>query len=180
MQKQALIEALEDSRIEFIEILDEVGDDALDQGGVASVWSVRDILAHLAFWEGQMVALLFHAARSTAAPDLPLFTPDQDAINARQSAQNAERSFDAIYADFIGVRKQLVRRVREWREADLNDAARFPYLEESSLADWIERVVLDHEALHLEQIGDWVERQEAGRQENKHLDDQNNGAAPHA
>ena len=72
MNKTELLEALEDSRQEMLEMIEDLADEILLLPGVNGNWSIKDILAHLTYWEGQVVTLLFQVLRGVSKPSTAL------------------------------------------------------------------------------------------------------------
>jgi hypothetical protein len=77
------------SRIEsgwqaFQQALEGLPDELLTQPGVAGDWSVKDLLAHLAFWHESMVEIATVRARGGDIPG-----PDVEALNQREGEARA-------------------------------------------------------------------------------------------
>lgn len=158
-RKTEILEALEDSRQEMIELLEDLPDEWMIEPGVVGAWSIKDILNHLTHWEGQLVTLLFQAKRGTARPTTQHFgTETVDEVNQRWYEDGKERSLDMIWQDWNGVRKQTIRRVSEFSEEELTAAQRYPWQEGKPLIEWIENDSFGHEEEHADQIREWVEK----------------------
>ena len=163
MNKNELIESLEDGRAEVIEMLEELPDETMLASGAMGDWSIKDILAHLVQWEGQLVTLLFQARQGMKKPTTAHFDPaPRDEINQRWMITSRERPLDIIWKDFTGIRKQTVRRVSEFTEKELNDPNLYPWLNGTPLWQWIVNDTIEHETEHGDQIFDWLEQNDAG------------------
>ncbi len=161
MDKTELLEALEDSRQEMIELLEQIEDEDLLKPGVTGKWSIKDLLAHLNYWEGQVVTLLFQAQRGMAQPTTVHFGKETvDELNQRWYMSSQERSLEMIWQDWLAVRKQTIRRVSELSDKDLNDPERYPWLKGVPLYQWILNDTVEHEAEHADQIREWLEMHE--------------------
>lgn len=161
MEKTELLEALEDERQELLEMLEDLPDEALLEPGVVGDWSIKDILNHLTFWEGQVVTLLFQAQRGVDKPSTAQFGAESvETLNQRWYLTGKERSLDVIWQDWLGVRKQTIRRVGEMSENDLNDAGRFGWAKGIPLYQWVLDDSIEHEEEHADQIREWLERRE--------------------
>ena len=168
MDKTELLEALEDGHNELIAMLEDLPDEALLEPGVEDSWSIKDILAHLTYWEGQTVTLLFQARQGVQKPTTIHFSDEAvDAINARWHEQSRERSLEIIWNDFVGVRKQTIRRVSEFSDHDLTEPGHFAWMNQVPLIELIANETVDHEEEHADAIRDWLDRRES----------RNNGAA---
>lgn len=161
MDKKELIETLEDSHQELLEMLQDLPEAVLTEPGVTGTWSIKDILAHLTYWEGQTVTLLFQAKRGMPQPSTVHFGDEPvDEINARWHTQGQGRSLDIIWSDFTGVRKQTIRRVSEFSDSDLQNPNRFPWLGGKPLWEWIVNDTISHEEEHADAIREWLDQRD--------------------
>ncbi|RPJ50721.1 MAG: ClbS/DfsB family four-helix bundle protein [Chloroflexi bacterium] len=161
MDKTELIEMLEDGRQEMLEMIEDLPDEVLLEPGVAGEWSIKDILAHLTFWEGQIVTLLFQAKGGMVKPTTAHFGKETvDDVNKRWYEAGKQRSLDIVWQDWTGVRNQTIRRVAEFSDKDLNDPQRFPWLGEIPLNQWIANDSYEHEDEHADQIRDWLDQRD--------------------
>ena len=69
--------------------LDRIPRDRMVEPGAVGIWSVKDLLGHIAFWDEQ--AVVDGPLRLRGEADLSL---DFDAINGREAARRADRSLD--------------------------------------------------------------------------------------
>jgi hypothetical protein len=159
MKKTELLEALEEERTELQEMLEDLPDEILHAPGVLGEWSVKDILNHLTFWEGQTVTLLFQAKRGMAKPSTAHFSAETvDALNQRWYLEGKDRPLELVWKDWLGVRRQLIRRVAEMTDEELSDARRYPWLKGRPLYQWVLDDSIDHEADHADAIREWLDR----------------------
>ena len=161
MDKKELLEELEEGQQEIIDMLAGLPDDALLEPGVAGDWSVKDILAHLSYWEGQLVTLLFQAQRMPKPTTVHFGKEKVDELNERWRAAGKDRELEMVWQDWLGVRKQTIRRVEEFSDKDLSDPERYPWLKGVPLWQWIANDTLEHEDEHADQIREWLDRREA-------------------
>jgi hypothetical protein len=112
--------------------IQDTGEEHLTQPGVAGEWSIKDIVAHLTGWRRRSVARFQAALRHEPqpAPPWPANLQEDDEINAWIYAANRDRSVSEVLSDSRAVFEQLVETLGAFSEADLNDPARFPWLEE--------------------------------------------------
>ena len=127
MDKTELLEALEDDRLEMMEMVKDLSDETLLEPGVIGEWSIKDILEHLSHWEGQIVTLLFQAQRGMAKPTTAHFSAESvEELNQRWYAAGKERPLEMVWQDWEGVRKQTIRRVSDFSDKDLERPASVP------------------------------------------------------
>ena len=161
MDKSELLETLEDSHQELIEMLEDLPEATLLESGVEGDWSIKDILAHLTYWEGQLVTLLFQAKSGMPQPSTVHFGSESlDETNARWHQQSQDRSLEIIWSDFIGVRKQTIRRVSAFSEQELQDPQRYAWLGGKPLWMWIVNDSVEHEEDHEDAIREWLDQRE--------------------
>jgi hypothetical protein len=160
MNKSELLEALEDGRQELVEMLQDLPDEDMVKPGVCGEWSIKDILAHLAQWEGQTVTLLFQARQSERTPTTAHFGKETvDEVNQRWYEANRDRPLERVWEDWIGVRKQMIRRVSEFSEKELTDPQRYPWSNGRPLWQIIADSTFDHEDEHADGIREWLEHE---------------------
>lgn len=126
---------------------------ATGEGAQPGSWAVRDVLAHCAAWEAEMVTTLAKLRRGSK-PGKTDYSPNEiRAFNKKVYRENRKRPLENVLADFRGVRQQLLRQLEGLSEAELN-APRL-WLDNTSLADWVMGWVVQHETAHAAQIAEW-------------------------
>jgi uncharacterized protein (TIGR03083 family) len=147
----ALIRATS-TRMELL--LSQLSVEQFNQPGAVGVWSVKDVLAHIAFWERYAVNILKAVARGKT-PDL-LADDSTERSNASVVAQYYQRPLAAVIADWQQAREDLLEQLEDLDDADLNDPDRFPWSAGRTLLDRIAGNSFDHEQEHIEQIRAWM------------------------
>ena len=161
MTKAELITQIEDERAELEALLETLSPEQMQQPGVMGEWSVKDILAHLAVWAARTITLMFAIERK-AKPTYP--PPGRDtndvwaSVNAKDYAEQKERSLDEVLIDFRGTHTQLLKRVTNWKDDTLLFDTRKFNLRGQSLADIILSNSVEHEAEHGAIIEQWAAR----------------------
>jgi hypothetical protein len=162
MDKQELIQKLEQSREEFLDTIEGLSEDEMEQPGAMEGWSVKDILAHIALWESELVKLLFQARQGRKPATVHFSGESVDERNAKWHHQSKERPLERVLDDFHCVRNQTVRRVEAFPDRDLDDPQRFPWLQGEPLWKWIAEDSFEHEAEHTADIRKWREQRLPG------------------
>ena len=158
MNKDELLDALEDERENFMDAIEGLTDEEMNEPGVCGDWSVKDIIFHLSMWEADLVKLLWQLSQGEK-PSTAFFTnPSVEATNAAWQEISQTRTLDQVIADFETVRKQTFRRVRLIPEDELSDPKRYPWLEGSALWEWIAGDSFEHEIEHAAQIREWRQK----------------------
>jgi uncharacterized damage-inducible protein DinB len=159
VKKNELYQALNHSRERLLRAIEGLDATHLTQPGAVGIWSVKDVLAHLAMWEAQTVTLLYQVRQGMKPTTLHLKTFDTDQQNAQWYEQAKDRPWEQVWADFQGVRVQTLRRLDAFNEDELSSPTRFPWLG-MSLADLVYEWVVQHEEDHAADLETWRQRLE--------------------
>jgi len=73
--------------------------------GVCGHWSLKDLMAHLAYWDGYCANYMH--AKATASP-WPGITQPFDVINAREAGKRADWSWDDVMAEIRANRERVL------------------------------------------------------------------------
>src|SRR5262245_41303975 len=128
----------------------------MNQPGAVGVWSVKDALAHIAFWERYGVRIL-KAVRYGEIPQLEA-EDSTETCNASVVAQYYLTPMGAVIASWNEAREDLLDQIAGLSDIDLNDPDRFPWNEGRSLLDRIAGNSYEHEREHIEQIREWMKQ----------------------
>ncbi len=126
----------------------------MNQPGAVGVWSVKDVLAHLAYWQRYAAGLLIAVARGEQ-PDLDS-DDETERNNASVVAQYYQRSLASVIADWQAAREDLLDQIEQISDADLNDPDRFAWNDGRPLLERIVGNSYEHEQEHIEQIREWL------------------------
>jgi len=159
MTLDEILDALEDEREQFLDAIEGLSEEQMEQPGVIADWSVKDLLHHLSMWEGELIKLLWQTAQGVAPTTIHFSQASVDATNAAWHEQGKTRPLANVLSDFAAVRKQTTRRVSAFSDEDLNDPQRYPWLKEYPLWEWVKSDSFGHEAEHTAQIREWRSRQ---------------------
>lgn len=159
MKKEELVEALENERENFLDTIDGLPDEALEEPGVMEGWTIKDLLTHLTLWEAELIKLLWQAKQGQKPSSAHFTNMNIDELNARWKEEMQDRALERVMADFHSIRNQTIRRVEAFSEKDLNDSNRYPWLKNRPLWEWIAGDSFEHEAEHRQQILSWRKEQ---------------------
>jgi hypothetical protein len=111
-------------------------------------WSVRDVAAHLIYWD----SLALRALEAVYAGEEPAAFPfeKRDAVNAEATAAQHTRKPERV-----------LNELRITHSAVMEAAGRVPrekLCPQGEVPEWLVRVTLTHYAHHLPQIEEWAER----------------------
>ena len=116
------------SRTAFDEALAQVPAERMLEPGLTGPWSVKDVVAHIGWFEQQMVSLI--RAHALVGSDLWQLPPHErnDAIYL----ELRDRSLDEVRDESARGFRELLDVLATLEDADLEDPARFPGM----LPDW--------------------------------------------
>ncbi len=141
--KAQLLDELKEERTRWEALLQDIGEDHMTQPGVTGEWSIKDIIAHLTFWQRRNAERFRTALQNAPMPPTPwpahMGTDEEigardestawDEVNAWICAANRDRSVSDVLHDSRDVFQQLVETLDAFPEADVLDPARLPWLE---------------------------------------------------
>ena len=152
MNKEEILDQLDNSREQLLVLLEPLPDEALFQPGVIGDWSIADVLAHLTAWESELVTGMLRIDQGKKPRRLMDAYADVDGYNALRFAENKGRDLDRIFADWHHVRLQLEDWLESFSERDLGHTKGFKWANNKSLRQIIIDNSFEHEAEHLPEI----------------------------
>ncbi len=159
MTKTRLLEFMRTERAGWEALLAEVGEERMVEAGVDGDWSVKDILAHVTYWEQDTVRILKAVARG----ETPQFSDvdEVDALNAQAVARYQQRPPSAVIADSQRVHQELIQQVEALSEEDLTDPNRFEWMPDWTLWQVIAGESYWHYRQHVPSIRAWLDKRDA-------------------
>lgn len=154
MTRASFLNVLRSARSEWDDMLAEVPRELLEEPGVEGDWSIKDIMAHVAWHEREMVEVL--RAREVAGSHLWELPTNER--NAAIYEENRHRTLDDVLSDSGRVFRQLLREVEALSDDDLNDPSRFKEMP----PDWLPWKLIaensyEHYPDHAASIRNWLE-----------------------
>lgn len=154
MTKAELLSQTEQSFAALREFLEALPPERREESGFNGVWTVKDLLVHLNFWKGECITLIFKLANGQPIPKLDSL--DVDKANARFYELGKDRAWDAAWTDFLGLQRQLLRRIAEFSEEQLTTPGYYRPLGKSTLEHFISANTWEHEQEHLTALQGWL------------------------
>jgi uncharacterized damage-inducible protein DinB len=156
MTKAMLLETLRARRAEWDAALAEVPIERMTEPGVAGAWSVKDIVAHLTYYERWFADRLQEQLRGD--PYIPTALDFMgDARNDVLYEQNRERPLDEVLADSRATFQRLLAGVEAHSEAFLTTPQHFEGAPGPVLIwQMLRGDVYDHYPQHIPAIRHWL------------------------
>src|SRR5689334_17586769 len=105
MDKARTLAALETRFAEFLAVVARVPPERMEEPTLDGGWSVKDLLAHITYWEGHTLAGIQAGLRGER-PAWP--RGSTDAVNAEVHAQSRVRPLADVRADFARTHQALM------------------------------------------------------------------------
>lgn len=118
MSRDDMIARIRKDRGGFAQLWEGLSDVQMTQlPGPQSDWSVKDLIAHITWWEKHMVERVKKLLRQEDSSR----STDFDAINARVFADNKDRSLEDVLTEFDGHLEAVESLLRNLTDEQLND-----------------------------------------------------------
>lgn len=153
MNKQELVDRIEQSHSEWQSLLTEVGEAHMEQPGVTGDWSVKDIIAHIAAWEQRVLDRVASEANGTP---LEMSGWDMDKMNESFYERSQERSLADVLDEARAVHARFMEFVRSLSEEELFEGGRYEWTKGEPFYHWVEGNTYEHYEEHAEPIRVWL------------------------
>jgi hypothetical protein len=154
MTRDELIHRIDVGRAELMTELAHVPEESMALPVLSNGWSIKDLLAHLAAWEGRAAGLY---ARLAAGREIDDGVSDFNAFNAIVYQKNLERSLADIRTEELQAFADLRQVAKTAPEAHLFNPAQFAWTKGRPFVDFIAWNSYDHYAEHLPDLRAWLE-----------------------
>jgi hypothetical protein len=139
LNKDIILERIVAERRQLEKNLEGLTPQEMVEEGVIGGWSVKDILAHLADWEGRFLGW-YEAGLRGEVPQTPapgLSWSQMDTLNQQIYEKHRDRSLEDVQVEFQRSYQRLLRTVEEIPEEDLFTPGRYAWMGKGTLAGYI-------------------------------------------
>jgi hypothetical protein len=140
-----LLAHIRSGRAQFESALAQCSDDQLLAPNLHGGWSIKDLIAHIGFWEQHTTARFGALLRGVEPPDENIAI---DELNARVYAQNQHKPLAEVRLEEQAAYEQLLLLVENAMDDDLFNPQRFAWTEGRPFAEWIENNIYGHYEEH--------------------------------
>jgi hypothetical protein len=153
--KTELLQAIRDAHARWQTLLSEIPEPWMVLPGAAGEWSVKDVIAHMAWGHRENLGVI----RARALVGSELWQLSEDERNAAVFEQNRTRSLPDVQAEYHQVFQEYLEAIESLSEADLNDPSRFDLMPRE-WRPW--RILYDptHYEHHMQSIRVWLQARE--------------------
>ncbi len=155
MKLTEVLSKVEAGRKAWVDLLESVPVERRDEPGACGEWTLKDVLVHMNYWQAHLVTMLFNVRQGGTVKTVNSEEEVQE-NNRRWHEQGKDRLWELAWADSEGLHRQILRRVKEFNDEELNRSNLHPALGKKPLWQWIEQDTWGHEEEHAELIRQWL------------------------
>ncbi len=156
MNKSELLEQIRTGRQRLDAALAQVDDDRWTTPELSGQWSIKDLLAHLGWWEDWIVDLYAALLRDEVPYARHLDQKAVDDLNAQALAKYRNQPLAEVRRQEEDAYRNLLAVVEKSPEEDLFDPKRFAWLQGERLAEWFANNSYGHYDEHLVDVLRWL------------------------
>ena len=161
--KQKLLDLM-GAEYDFVErTLLLVPENLVNHPNVVGFWSVKDTIAHLSAWQKRVLVWMDSARRGDGVAGAhpvepePGFTwDDEDAINAQSYAQDRDRAWEDVVAEFEWGFQEVYKETEQLTEAELFSKSGLSLFFRDPLWGYIAYNTFFHYRTHIEPVRVWL------------------------
>lgn len=148
MDRDELLGRIRDGRVELEDALALFNKHSLTEPLLANGWAVKDIIAHIGFWE-QRIANLYQILSAGDVPQDPIGDESLDELNARVFRENQLLPLGIVQINEQAAYQALYKVAETASDEDLFNPQRFAWCEGEPFFNWIVINTYGHYADHI-------------------------------
>jgi hypothetical protein len=150
VKKHELLERMQATRAEVLAAIKSFSETDMQRLKNSDGWTFKDILAHLARWEGELVTLLWQLEQGQKLESVLAQEPLQvDELNKTWYEADRSRDLSRVLYDLRAVRLQTIRRLAAFSDDDLERSNVHQALGELPLWHRVAANTFEHDEEHL-------------------------------
>ena len=147
------IDVMQYGHLSLMNTLDGLPESEWEKAGVCGVWSVKDIISHLASYEQLLNEVLNTFLGSEPGPTMLRWSDSPEGFNDNEVADRLEKSAAAILAEYGEIRSQNMASLANIPAEKIREAGTMPwYGSEYALDDYLVYSFYGHKREHCAQI----------------------------
>jgi hypothetical protein len=154
VNKQELTDKILSGRKQLEAALANVDNERMPLIVLHGEWSIKDLVAHIGFWEERVVSMF----QTLQAGKTPQPSPELDVLNAQVLNSSRKLSVEEIRRQEIKAYQKVLVLVREASQAELFDGAHFAWTEGRPFYNFIADNTYGHYEEHLPSVLAWLKR----------------------
>jgi len=125
MKRSQVLAKIEEAYGEFIESFVGLSDDQLLESGVTGDWSVKDLIAHVSWWEGESLKHLPIILQGLRPPRYSVLYGGIDAFNAQMTELKRNTSLSEVLKEAAATHQKLLEYLSNIPEEQFTSETRF-------------------------------------------------------
>jgi len=151
MGQQNITQQFIDTRQQFLNGLEGLTEQEIIQPQVEGVWTIKDIIGHLASWQELCLKLLI-----CLATDKPYTPPDiPDGWNDKEATRKRSIPLDKIKTEFSSVFEEILAETYVLTPKQWEQKMKMPWGELATIGEMVNGLAI-HEEEHLKAIQKWL------------------------
>jgi hypothetical protein len=155
MEKTEALTRLAESRQTFLQAVESLSEVQITQIPVEGIWTIKDLLAHLATWEMTCVVPL--RAFAAGGEFIPEAIPDHQVWNEAQARGWQTKSLAEILAEYQSIREEIVALITALPVARWEVKLPAPWGGEANVGELCSGLIWHESIEHLKSIQYWKE-----------------------
>lgn len=155
MNRTELLQRIHTGRSELEATLARLVDDRMTAPALPGDWSVKDLLAHLGWWEQRIVSA-YHTLLRGEIPDPESEAVPVDELNARVFAEHHNQTLAEVRREELDAYQAILSLAETAPEGDLFDPNRFAWTAGRAFVEWISGNTYGHYQEHLPDLEAWL------------------------
>jgi hypothetical protein len=150
MKKPQILKKLEKAWADFQESYNGLTDSQLLEPGVTGDWSIRDLIAHVSWWEAEALKHLPELLKEKKPPRYSVLYGGIDTFNALMRDQKSSLTLAQVHKEALETHQRLIEYINSIPDEQITQEARF-----------LRRLRLDtyrHYPIHASMIRAWRQR----------------------
>ena len=154
MDKLTFLNKIRETHVEWLSLLAEVGRSRMTEPGLPGGWSVKDVIAHITWYEREMIGML----EAMALVGSELWQLPHDERNVPIYEQNRDRPLEEVLSEAEQVNDQLYEAIASLSEDELSNPSHFRDMP-SEWYPWdvIASNTYNHYHQHIPDIREWLD-----------------------
>lgn len=106
-ERLSILQDISKSWLELAKTIGELSDEQIVKPAAVDEWSVKDIMAHVTFWENQLIG----DVESLEKGEKPAEVSDYEALNREQAARDRSTSVNVVRSQFDATHARLMEKL---------------------------------------------------------------------
>jgi tetratricopeptide (TPR) repeat protein len=145
-EKQIMLDLVQKTYADLMDLVASLYPQEKTAKGSLKLWSAKDMVAHLVFWERHFIHQLDKLAKNEK---IPLAGDYLDQVNDGILYEHMDQTLEEALSEYQQVHAELLKKYEAFSAEDLSDPKKFAWLEEHPMSDRILGNSVWHPLIHI-------------------------------